>query len=465
MNDNLIASGRGLPLPALAVATAAFLVILIIALRQTQNRPHRFVIFAVWARFLMSAYHAFTYKKIAAGLSPNALGSIGILGVGLLIVNKRLLVTLPLASIYLMMGVVGVSGLVNGTFGGLITVATKMAYLLVIIVGLYEALARSGERKTLAPLVWAFIPLLVCQALSVALGVVKATESDGSTSYIGGYNHEAAFSVGLAGGLFTLCYAAGMNALLRNGLILISLVGLYLANYRTSIMAVGPLVFAYFALPELKRLYVEHQRLVRVGAVLVCLLGGLAMVMFLQDRFQDLTLALSNIDELIKPPQAYSGDDQRILSGRPFIWSIFIDAWLQGSDVTHLIGYGPESWTNAYSTYPHNTLVAHLYEYGWVGVAATLFMWASMLWYALRADGPYRSRLVAGHLSFFLLNMATMPQWMIEGNILYGVLCGLTLYNYKLARLHESKRLAAEALEPPLALRPRSGPSPDPYSA
>ena len=31
-------------------------------------------------------------------------------------------------------------------------------------------------------------------------------------------------------------------------------------------------------------------------------------------------------------------------------------------------------------------------------------------------------------ISFFLLNMATMPHWMIEGNILYGVICGYTLY-------------------------------------
>ena len=27
-----------------------------------------------------------------------------------------------------------------------------------------------------------------------------------------------------------------------------------------------------------------------------------------------------------------------------------------------------------------------------------------------------------------LLNMATMPHWLIEGNILYGFICGYTVY-------------------------------------
>jgi hypothetical protein len=29
---------------------------------------------------------------------------------------------------------------------------------------------------------------------------------------------------------------------------------------------------------------------------------------------------------------------------------------------------------------------------------------------------------------FLALNMGTMPMWMIEGNILYGIICGYTLY-------------------------------------
>ncbi len=41
--------------------------------------------------------------------------------------------------------------------------------------------------------------------------------------------------------------------------------------------------------------------------------------------------------------------------------------------------------------------------------------------------GP-KGKLLAAHASFLLLNMATMPHWTIEGNILYGIICGYTFY-------------------------------------
>lgn len=440
MNQDLVASGRGLPMAALLAATAVVTLLLLLALAKSKSRAGRFVVFAVWARFLLSAYHSVTYQKLVAGLSGNALGSIAVLGLGLAVINKRLLLQAPLFSFYLLIGVIGLSGLVNGAYAGLVTSATKIGYLLVITVGLYEALARVGERRTLGPMLWAFSPLLVCQMLSVALGVVKATESDGSASYIGGYNHEAAFSVGLAGALLTACFAAGARPLWRNGLILASLAGLYLANYRTSILAVAPLVFAYFALPELRRLYVEHQRLIRFGAVILSLLVATFAAIALQERFRDLSATLASVESLVQPPEDYDAQQRRLLSGRPYIWSVFIDGHLGGTGVQRLLGFGPESWVGFHTTYPHNTLVAHLFEFGWIGVAATVFLWASMLYYACKAEGPVRSRLIAAHLSFALLNMATMPHWMIEGNIFYGILCGLTLYNYRLAQAQRSRR-------------------------
>jgi hypothetical protein len=36
--------------------------------------------------------------------------------------------------------------------------------------------------------------------------------------------------------------------------------------------------------------------------------------------------------------------------------------------------------------------------------------------------------MLAAHLSFILLSMSTMPLWMIQGNILYGIICGYTLH-------------------------------------
>jgi len=51
-----------------------------------------------------------------------------------------------------------------------------------------------------------------------------------------------------------------------------------------------------------------------------------------------------------------------------------------------------------------------------------------MLAAALRTRHPHTGVLVGAHLSYLVLNMSTMPMWMIEGNILYGIICGYTLY-------------------------------------
>jgi hypothetical protein len=61
-------------------------------------------------------------------------------------------------------------------------------------------------------------------------------------------------------------------------------------------------------------------------------------------------------------------------------------------------------------------------------VVALLYLWSSMLIAALKVRRGPRALLVAAHLSFIILNMATMPHWMIEGDILYGFIVGYTLY-------------------------------------
>jgi O-antigen ligase len=129
-----------------------------------------------------------------------------------------------------------------------------------------------------------------------------------------------------------------------------------------------------------------------------------------------------------KPPYEYSEAESRVLSGRPLIWSGYIYAWMNGHGLQHLFGFGPDSWTKSFKVYAHNTLVNTLYETGLAGVLAVLFTWLTMLAAALRVRHPNKGRLLAAHITFLLLNMGTMPMWMIEGNVLYGVICGYTLY-------------------------------------
>lgn len=427
-------SSRILPIGVLVGATGLLACLIGWIIWRAASRSERFIIFAVWGRYVLSAYHTYTYRTLAAGLSGQAVSSIGVLMLGLLTIDIRNLLQRFFAPCFVIVALIVVSGLINHDIGGVMVAATKYGYLLVVAVSLYEALGKGGERKVMLQLLWAFTPLLLFQALSVALGVVKAGESDGSASYIGGYNHEAAFSVSLATCLLAACLTTTLNGMVRNAVVLACLVGIYLANYRTTILAVAPLMFTFVAWPELKQLTPDQRPFVRFGSMMIGALALGAAVLVLQSRMADMGAAFTHFDTLIRPPEMFNPQDKRLLSGRPYIWSMFLFAYADGSDIQHIFGFGPESWDGNFITYPHNTLVAYLYELGWVGVIAILWLWASMFVEAWRIKTSARPRILAGHASFLLLNFATMPHWMIEGNIFYGILCGYTLYHKRLGQ-------------------------------
>lgn len=436
-------SSRILPMAVLLIATGLLAGVLALVIRQARSRSERFILVAVWFRYVLSAYHTYSFRPVAAGLTGQAIGSIGILALGLATIDIRHLLQRYFLPCFAIIALIALSGVMNGEIGGAMIAITKYGYFLVVAVSLYEALGKDGERRVLTQLLWAFAPLLVFQALSVALGVVKAGESDGSASYIGGYNHEAAFSVSLATCLLVVCLAGKVSGMLRNALLLACLAGIYLANYRTTILAVAPLIFTYVAWPELKELTPGQRPIVRFGAVMVGVVAIGAAALVMQTRMADMGAAFSNLDTLIKRPEAFNTQDQRLLSGRPYIWSTFIFAYVDGSDLQHVLGMGPESWEGRFGTYPHNSLIAYLYELGWVGVILLVILWTWMLIHAWRVKTSARPRLLAGHASFFLLNLATMPHWMVEGNIFYGILCGYTLYHKRLGEALEARQTQA----------------------
>src|SRR5262249_8540454 len=71
---------------AVTVLTGALIVFV---MAQMRNAPASFVMGAAWVRYIMSAFHEVTYRPLAAGMSANALGSIGMVGLGLLTINWR----------------------------------------------------------------------------------------------------------------------------------------------------------------------------------------------------------------------------------------------------------------------------------------------------------------------------------------------------------------------------------------
>ena len=140
-------------------------------------------------------------------------------------------------------------------------------------------------------LLWAFAPPLVYQALSIGLGVGKATESDGSISYIGGYNHEAAFSIVLVTCFAVASLAPRLNPVVRLGLLVACLAGILAANYRTSLIAIAPIAFGYFVFGAARSASPGRRILISLVGLIVMAGGFVAANVAAAERLNDVAIA------------------------------------------------------------------------------------------------------------------------------------------------------------------------------
>lgn len=421
--------GRSMPGWLLYPATLLALAILAYPFYRVRSLIARYVLFALCFRYLASAHHDFTFQPSPLGLSWNALGSSAVFLLGLLLIRTRHLLLTSLIPFYAMTAVVVLSALANRSIGNSVDVVVKFGYLIVITIAVYESISERGAERTMSLLLWAMVTPLLFQFLSVVFDIKKGVEGLGAgISYVGGYNHEAGFSTVLATGFVIACFATGLKLWFRGGALLTLLAGLYLANYRTAIVAFAPMVFVQFNADVISRFSPRVRIIIGLAILGISAIGALAAAWLMRDKFADLVTVLSDPGRLIKAPEHYSPDEKRLLSARPYIWAGYIDAYLSGGLKNLVLGFGPNAWVGKFPVYAHNTLVSTLYEYGIVGVVTMIALWAWMFAAAcLVKEGP-KGKLLAAHASFLLLNMATMPLWTIEGNLLYGIICGYTFY-------------------------------------
>lgn len=418
------AFGLGILLPV----TLVLLVPLVIAARRAGSVAGAFIVVALWLRYTAGAYHLYMFKPLAGGLSGNALLSIAVTGFGLLFVVRPANLALKwLLPVYALVALTLISAVLNGDPAGGVNAAVKYAYMIVILIAVFQALRVDPDARFLNWAMISFLPLLVFQLLSLALNLPKGSEDGDGLVWIGGYNHEAAFSVALMTGFVVGCFARSAPRTVRVAFLAVTLAGILLAGYRTTILALAPLALATF-LFEMTMSVRRDQRKPMAAAAVVggVLLLSIAVLVF-SPKFADLAAFLSDPAGLIKPPRDFDLLERQVMSGRPLIWSSYIYAWADGGPLRYLLGFGPESWEGVFKVYPHNTLVATLYELGWFGVAAMIALWTVMVAAAASARGE-RFKLLAGHFAFFILNMATMPFWQVEGLALYGLLCGCTIH-------------------------------------
>ncbi|MDQ0251575.1 hypothetical protein J2W22_003663 [Sphingomonas kyeonggiensis] len=435
MNAQALPYGPAFGLGVLLPVTALLLVPLVIAARRAGSVAGAFVVVALWLRYIAGAYHLYMFKPFAAGLSGNALLSIGVTGFGLLFVVRPANLALKwLLPVYALVALALVSAALNGDPAGGINAGVKYAYMTVIIVAVFQALRIDPAARFLSWAMVSFLPLLVFQALSLALHLPKGSEDGDGLVWIGGYNHEAAFSVAMMTGFLVGCFAKSAPRPIRVAFLTATFLGILLAGYRTTILAFAPLALAVF----LSGLTLSVRRDQRVPMAVTAAVGGLLLVsvgvLLYSAKFADLGAFLSDPTALIKPPRDFDYLERQVMSARPLIWSSYIYAWADGTPLQHLFGFGPESWEGLFKVYPHNTLVGTLYELGWFGVAAMLALWTVMFTAAIAARGE-RFKLLAAHFAFFLLNMATMPFWQVEGLAMYGLLCGYTIYAARTAQV------------------------------
>lgn len=398
-----------------------------------------FAFLAILCRFVSSAFYEYTYPPVAAGLSYNALLSIGFAGLGVLVVPKKYFLMRVIVPFYLFWAIILISGVMNGQWIDLINVFTKWLFFLVVCIAIYDSLSRLNQYYVFSRLAKIYLLPLGLQLASLLSGYGKATEADGSISFIGGYNHEAAFSMMLIGFIYLVSFIPRRQLPHQWVYIFIGFIGLVLANYRTSMLAAIPSIVFYLYLVSTDRLS-KNDRILGVCAFFaVSLMIGLLVGDSVAERFSDIFVAVQQAPQLWVEPRYYSAADQQLFSARAFIWSQYLTGFSNFDLIHSVFGKGPEAWSGVFSKYAHNTFISYLYEYGWLGFGLFLLMCASLFWVLMdRSRSSTKTGLVAALTGFTLLNLATMPLWNIEGLIAFAILVA-AIFNYR-----RDSRLASE---------------------
>lgn len=437
--EDFVARAPMLGMPELAVGILALLFLLWLGVTRQLSTPLRFLFMLMLLRYLLNFLHVYTIVPIVAGQSINALSTILFMIAGLVAIGPRIFQLRYLAVFYIFTVMIILSGVLNQEYMGLVNALIRQILFFSVAVAVF--MLPEDDRFNFTVLSKCFAVPLLYQALSLATGNFKATEGDGSVSYIGGYVHEATFSmIPLALMVITV---ANRDITFRTKLLWcsISLVSIILSNYRTALLAALPM-FAAFLISSIQVRRMSTTWLIRGGLVTAGIAGGAVLFTMNQDRFGELLLIADRIELLNKLPSEFTTPERQFLSGRLQLWSGYLHAAADGKGLQPFFGFGPDAWKGVFEKYAHNMFVSFIYEYGIVGVVLTIVSMLAMVYYSLMALPKYRLVLLSLHISYFLLTLSTMPNVNIEGVILYGLMCGLTLRYYAQAKELRSRGMS-----------------------
>lgn len=397
----------------------------------------KIVFWVILLRLMLSSIHEVTFLGVAAGQSLISLFSLAFAGLTTLylfyykipIVQSKILWPVKTLIVVLI-----VSGLVNSPMSAVAEIV-KWVLLVNLVLLFIVSISQNGIEKVLYGLAVCYLYPVILLILSVLLGESKASEADGSTSYIGGAYHEAAFSVVIfsAGAIFLLL----ANVIRKSGLaqvsiVLATLVMLLLVNYRTSVLA----ALAFFSVYSFfKFLAIKQWQKAIVIIVVLTALPVLPIILnhvlsgSLYERFEEVPKFVEQVGELMVPYDYYYEEDGKFFSGRLMIWNQYITTWSEGSLGQIALGFGPGSWSNYFRVYAHNTFVSALFEWGIIGLVVLFFVFFTVLLRLLKNSlhpiGYTSFSILSG---FIVLNLATMPLWQIEGMLIFSILVAVSIY-------------------------------------
>ena len=385
-----------------------------------------FVLLAIWSRYLLAGLHEHTYQSFFAGFSFIALHSILAVAVGLLLVPPRLYLRPFLAVFYLLLFLIIFTGVVHSIFMGMVDLLTRWLFFLVVALLLFRAMLKAGVQPVLHSVLVISVTPLALQFIGITLGVGTPGQ-DGNQAYIAGYFHGGLFSQMLMTCLFTSILIKWRRQWISFLFLSLCSLGVILANYRTSVIASSPAVIVHISAIFAHEKMAQLRPLIAISIVI----SAFALIVFssgnVPERFEDVPHVLTNAHTLIKPPHEYTWEERKLFTGRVYVWSLYVDAWIHGDTINHILGFGPEAYKRAGLKDAHNDLVAFLYAFGIVGVVVFFAIFASQALVVLRVKEFMLSmRLLACLVGYFLINMATGGMGGIEALILFAVLSATT---------------------------------------
>ncbi|GLQ57939.1 hypothetical protein [Devosia nitrariae] len=444
----MIDGSSGMPIALLGLGLGAWL-LLTLYLAPRLHSLGGLLYILLSARYITTFFHDYTTKAVFAGQSINSFLTLGLTALCLLITWRDLLRYKVFLPVFAMILALLMSGFWNMELTGTVNALIRQLLFLSLMILVAKAVdAEANDGSTSRAMLAAFVVPILYQLMSIVLRLGKASESDGSVSFMGGYVHEGVFSTLLLTALVIAALAAGLSWRRRSIYVAVIFAALVFANYRTAVLSGVPILLAHFIFGSATVARARLGNYVRSGAFLLALIIGFTVAGLFSQRMADLGTLLTSGGGLIRPPMELTPDDRSLLSGRILIWNDYFFTTLR-SDISHLVfGFGPDSWQRAFALYAHNVYISYIYELGFVGALIFAYMQLHFIVLAVLARPDKRWHLLGAHISYGLLCLGTMPTFTIEGVILYAVICGYTVYYYLYQRVPAKRVMSGSRLAP-----------------